>query len=54
VPVPLQVVLMIIAATLILCAAVLCISWHLWYGSTRVKQLPVRQRPQEQQQFFRI
>ena len=54
VPVPLQVVLMIIAATLTMCAAVLCISWHLWYGSTRAAPLPVRQKPQEQQQFFRI
>lgn len=54
VPVPLQVVLMIIAATLILCAAVICISWHLWYGSTRAPAVVLRQKPPEQQQFFRI
>jgi len=55
VPVPLQVVMMIIGATLVLCAAVLCISWHLWYGSTRASKLPVRKAPPaEQQQFFRI
>lgn len=58
VPVPLQVVFMIIAATIILCSAVLCISWHLWYGSTRTRPIPLQQRPPEQQQqqqiFFKI
>ena len=51
-PVPVQVVLMVIGAGLILCIAVACISWHLWYGSARTKAtLPVRQ---EQQRFFKL
>jgi hypothetical protein len=54
VPVSLQVVFMIIGAGLILCIAVVCISWHLWYGSARTKSLAVRQQPVEQRAFFKL
>jgi hypothetical protein len=53
VPVPLQVVFLIIGAGLILCAAVVCISWHLWYGSTKTKPVPLRQQA-EQRAFFKL
>ena len=54
VPVPVQVVFMIIGAALILCIAVVCISWHLWYGSARTKAAPVRQQAVEQRAFFKL
>ena len=55
VPIPLQVVFMIIGAVLILCIAVVCTSWHLWYGSARTKSVPVRQQqPAEQRAFFKL
>lgn len=53
VPVPLQVVFLIIGAGLILCAAVMCISWHLWYGSTKTKPVALRQQA-EQRAFFKL
>jgi hypothetical protein len=55
VPVPLQVVFLIIGAALILCIAVACISWHLWYGSAKTSPLPLRQRAAvEQRAFFKL
>ena len=52
-PVSLQVVLLITGAGIILCAVVICISWHLWYGSSKMKPVPVR--PQAKQpRFFKL
>lgn len=53
VPVPLQVVFLVIGAGLILCLAVVCISWHLWYGSTKTKPITLRQEA-EQRTFFKL
>jgi hypothetical protein len=55
-PVPLQVVVLVVfPVTLILCCVAMCVSWHLWYGSSRKQAIKVRQEPEgEQRKFFSL
>ena len=55
-PVPLQVIVLVVFPVgLILCCVVMCVSWHLWYGSERKQPIKVRQvPPDEQRKFFTL
>jgi len=56
-PVPLQVIVLVVFPVgLILCCVVMCVSWHLWYGSERKQAIKARQVPSESEQrkFFTL
>ena len=54
-PVPLQVVLLVVFPVgLILCFVTMCVSWHLWYGSSRKQAVKTREPDAEQRKFFSL
>jgi hypothetical protein len=54
-PVPLQVVVLVVLPVgLILCFVTMCVSWHLWYGSSRKQAVKTREPDVEQRKFFSI